>query len=977
MGQEIHELRGVIGGDASGWLRAIGQAIRGADDFGRRWAQVANDVAEVGGRLAAGIAGAATAMASAVAVTGGKFNALKENANIAFSTILRDGAKARQFLGELQKFSQETPFTFGGLIKNSQYLLATGFALQEIIPTLRILGDTMSGLGKGEEELKLVAAALGQIRNSAKLSAADMAQLTNQGIPAWQMLAEAIGTTVGEARKMSESGAFSGQQAYEILLGGLQNKFGGGMAAAAGSFDQLVSNLKDTFDIRAGEITAPLFASLKNVFKMLLDYFGSGEFNQAVAVLADKFGQAGAAIEQFVGGNKEALIGTVTQAIGGLADGVQNLLQWSREAGPAITDMAQVIWSVVTAVGGFVAQYPQVLVALALWQGAQMIGAVTAARSLISAITGTISVVWNMISAFRSAMAPAQALAGQMSQTTSAAGGLKSAFSAGAASLIVAGFFAVLMIAAQQLQAELAETQKSMDKISNWQAEQVRKKMQAAGREDNHNARLAGSREAEEAAKEEVRDAERALRARESETSRIRKELNWTNGGIGAMLPEALGGFDPVKQAEKQEQDARDRLERAKQAAEEAAIQREAAERQARDALHGPAQPGGGLGAGAGGPMLGQPAQPEAEAADALDKATKDAEDKIRAAWERITDDVAKRTEDMALKFRDLATYMDPAQVQILADSMTRLNQAVMGGEISQDQYDRLVQGLNQVGNSSGDLTEKMQKLAAEGKISAEDVGALQAGLSNLMQQYQQGNITADGFARGINGLNDAMAAATSQAEAQARAEERKRLMSGQFTGDELRTAYEDRIIAFQRQRMQALVEQQFRQWQYANGFVDQTARSFSSLGQTMGRFSVGVQQATGYLNGMSGGGGAFAALNGLFSGQYDFALLYNELNQLKQILSLPNISSERRMQVEGRIGEIQSQLNAPPPPPMFVGMTGNGQIVDPGIQTQSARAQAMSITVSLPNLTRVSQSEAQMLVQALQSEMQRQGRRL
>jgi hypothetical protein len=422
--------------------------------------------------------------------------------------------------------------------------------------------------------------------------------------------------------------------------------------------------------------------------------------------------------------------------------------------------------------------------------------------------------------------------------------------------VIVAGFFAVLMIAAQQLQAELAETQKSMDKISNWQAEQVRKKMQAAGREDNPNARLAGSREAEEAAKEEVRDAENALRAREAETSRIRKDLNWTNGGIGAMLPEALGGFDPVKQAEKQEQNARDRLERAKQAAEETAIQREAAERQARDAAHGPAQRGGDAG-GAGGPMLGQPAGPEAEAAGALDQATKEAEDKIRAAWERITDDVAKRTEDMALKFRDLATYMDPAQVQILADSMTRLNQAVMGGEISQDQYDRLVQGLNQVGNSSGDLTEKMQKLAAEGKISAEDVGALQAGLSNLMQQYQQGNITADGFARGINGLNEAMAAATSQAEAQARAEERKRLMSGQFTGDEMRTAYEDRIIAFQRQRMQALVEQQFRQWQYANGFVDQTARNFSSLGQTMGRFSTGVHQATGYLNGMSGGGGA------------------------------------------------------------------------------------------------------------------------
>jgi tape measure domain-containing protein len=296
MGQTIHELRGVIGGDASGWLRAVKQSINAGQDFLSSWGRAASEVVSLSTKVAVGVTGMATAIGTAVAVTGTKFNALQQNATIAFSTLLRDGTKAKAFLQELQKFAAETPFSFGGLIKNSQFLLATGTSLAEIIPTLRVLGDTMAGLGKGEEELKLVATALSQIRGSAQLSAADMAQLTNQGIPAWKMLADAIGKTVGETRKLSEQGAFGGEQAFQILMQGMQQRFGGGMAAAGGSFDQLLSNLKDTFDIRAAEVTKPLFDALIRVFQQFSEFLGSPQFSGVIQELTGQFARAGSAI---------------------------------------------------------------------------------------------------------------------------------------------------------------------------------------------------------------------------------------------------------------------------------------------------------------------------------------------------------------------------------------------------------------------------------------------------------------------------------------------------------------------------------------------------------------------------------------------------------------------------------------------------------------------------------------------------------
>lgn len=956
MGQQIHELRGVISGDPGPFVKAVGQAKAAGGDFLASWGKAAGELISLGGKIAVGITGMATAIGTAVAVTGTKFNALQQNATIAFSTLLRDGEKAKGFLQELQRFAAETPFSFGGLIKNSQYLLATGTSLKEIIPTLRILGDTMSGLGKGEAELQMVATALSQIRGSARLSAADMMQLTNQGIPAWQMLADAIGKTVAETRKMSEDGAFGGEQAFQIIMGGLQKRFGGGMAAATGSFDQILSNMKDTFEIRSAEVTKPLFDSLIRVFQSFSEYLGSPQFAGVLQELQAQFGRAGSAIEQWLGENRKAIVDSVTASLRGLAEGITNLIQWVREAGPGMVEFGQALASVVVHVANFAKEHPQVIALLVAFKGAEMIGAVSAVSSLGTALISTVSMIGKFIPAM------------------TAAAGVTTSFTAligpGIAIALAAGFFAVLAKAASDLRQELAGVRAEAEKVRALGAEGVQQGVAQSRGISDPQARANALRADLEAAKREAENAQRDIEARRIERERIGRDMS-VGDKISAMLPEGIGGFDARAEAAKEQEKAQARWERASAAISEI----EAAIKQAEAETKGGVS-AGGLG---GGVAPDVSAVPEVQAGKEIQK---QAEAAVKA-WNDMVADVTNKMEGMALKLADMSQYMDPAQIQIVADSMQRLGDALLNGEISEAQFTRLTSGLQQMAERAGDFSEKIQRAAQEGKISGEQLDYLNGQLSGLMTQYQSGAITADGFARGLQHLNDEMAAGAAEAEREAAAKERQRLMSGQFTQDEFRTAFEDRIIAFQRARMQQMVDMQFGQWQRMNGFITDAGNSFGRLGSGMNNFGTQMQRASGFLQGVGGGGninwsGIAAAFN---TQQAQRDMLFNEMQMLLQYMRpnspySPGLDPERQARYQNRIDEIQGILNSPPPPPMFTGISGDQVIGDPGLQTSST-ARASSINVNLPNISRVTNSDIRHIADALHQELARQGRRL
>lgn len=201
-----------------------------------------------------------------------------EQAKIGFETMLGSAEKAGKFLRDLQRFAALTPFEFPELQDASKRLLAFGFQAEEILPTMTAIGNAASGLGIGAEGINRLILAIGQMRAKAKVSGEEMRQLTEAGIPAWDMLAKAMGKSTAQIMKMSEKGLIPAGKAIDILIKGMNERFPGMMEKQSRSLFGLWSTIKDTFNMsilyRWGD---GLSKAIKPRLEKLVDLFTKNE----------------------------------------------------------------------------------------------------------------------------------------------------------------------------------------------------------------------------------------------------------------------------------------------------------------------------------------------------------------------------------------------------------------------------------------------------------------------------------------------------------------------------------------------------------------------------------------------------------------------------------------------------------------------------------------------------------------------------
>lgn len=276
-------------GQVRGALQGLGSTATGVVSTGL--GQVRS---MLGGALVAGTTAtvaAVGALAGAVGVAGVKFNNMREQAQIAFTTMLGDGGKAKAFLDDLQAFAAKTPFEFPDLVSASQKLLAMGFNADKVRPTLTAIGDAVAGLGGGAEMVDRVTTALGQMQAKGKASSEEMMQLTEAGIPAWEMLASKIGVDIPTAMDMVSKGAVSADTAIGALVDGMNAKFGGLMEKQSATFGGLLSTLKDTFTQLSGKVMGPLFERMTDGLAAIVDWTSKPEFTAGVERLAEWLGQ--------------------------------------------------------------------------------------------------------------------------------------------------------------------------------------------------------------------------------------------------------------------------------------------------------------------------------------------------------------------------------------------------------------------------------------------------------------------------------------------------------------------------------------------------------------------------------------------------------------------------------------------------------------------------------------------------------------
>ena len=161
-------------------------------------------------------------------------------------TVLTGSAKeAQKHLDALERFAATTPFEFSGLVNASKRLQAYGFQAQAVIPILQTVGDAAMAVGLSQEGVDRLTLAFGQIAAKGKLSAEEMRQISETGVPAWKMLADSMGTSVADVMDKTKKGAISAQAALEGIFSGMQKRFGGMMENVAKEIPQQLSNMKD------------------------------------------------------------------------------------------------------------------------------------------------------------------------------------------------------------------------------------------------------------------------------------------------------------------------------------------------------------------------------------------------------------------------------------------------------------------------------------------------------------------------------------------------------------------------------------------------------------------------------------------------------------------------------------------------------------------------------------------------------------
>lgn len=178
-----------------------------------------------------------------------KFERLKTSLKVLTGSA-EAGAEAFE---NLSKFSAKTPFQLDELAAANNKLMGFGLSASQSLESLKLLGDVAAVSGG---DLNGMTVAFGQAAAEGRLMTRDIMQLVNNGVPAYKLLAQEVGVSSSEIRKMASEGEIS----FDILVNALQNAtaeggmFANGMEVLSGTLGGVTSTLRDNLSIAFAEL---------------------------------------------------------------------------------------------------------------------------------------------------------------------------------------------------------------------------------------------------------------------------------------------------------------------------------------------------------------------------------------------------------------------------------------------------------------------------------------------------------------------------------------------------------------------------------------------------------------------------------------------------------------------------------------------------------------------------------------------------
>ena len=225
-----------------------------------------------------------------VASVGMEYNALKETSQTTWTTLLGSQEEAIAQLERIEQFAAKTPFTQMGVDQMAKYLHNAGYEGEAVFDQLTKIGNMGSAFGVQEDALVEMTRQFSQVQQAGVAYTEDLNILADRGIPIYQALADATGSTVAEVKKMASEGQITAE-VYNAAIDSMAATTQGAMDAQSQTFSGMMSTLQDNLTKLAGLLTENLFNAVKGVLDVFLPlieafvsaYAESGSLSQAFA----------------------------------------------------------------------------------------------------------------------------------------------------------------------------------------------------------------------------------------------------------------------------------------------------------------------------------------------------------------------------------------------------------------------------------------------------------------------------------------------------------------------------------------------------------------------------------------------------------------------------------------------------------------------------------------------------------------------
>lgn len=172
---------------------------------------------------------------------------------VSFKTMLQSKERADALMQQAVELAAKTPFTLQEVGDGAKQLLAYGFAAENTVETLRMLGNVASGVGAPLNDIVYL---YGTLQTQGRAYTKDIMQFTGRGIPIIEELAKIYGVAKNEVQALVEAGKVGFpevEQAFKAMTnqGGL---FFNLMEEQSKTLTGQISNLEDAWSRMLNDI---------------------------------------------------------------------------------------------------------------------------------------------------------------------------------------------------------------------------------------------------------------------------------------------------------------------------------------------------------------------------------------------------------------------------------------------------------------------------------------------------------------------------------------------------------------------------------------------------------------------------------------------------------------------------------------------------------------------------------------------------